>query len=75
MVTTNSDNFFDTPPMGYTRDGTKRGWALPVRTPQTGVVNRLKKDNQELSDRLAKLEDMLQSTDTASSKKKGKANG
>lgn len=53
------DNLYDTPPMGYTRVGTKKGWAVPAKTPQSGKLSKIRQENEELKDRLAQLEELV----------------
>lgn len=53
------DNLYDNPPIGYTRAGTKKGWAVPAKTPQSGKLAKIKQENEELKDRLAQLEELV----------------
>jgi hypothetical protein len=53
------DNLYDTPPPGYTRVGTKKGWAVPAKTPQSGKLAKIKQENEELKHRLTQLEELV----------------
>lgn len=49
---------FDTPPQGMARRG-KKGWLAPAQTPQVIRTNKLKRENDELKERLAALEEAV----------------
>jgi 2-C-methyl-D-erythritol 4-phosphate cytidylyltransferase len=49
---------FDTPPQGMIRTG-KRGWIVPAQTPQLLKTNKIRKENEELKQRLSDLEELV----------------
>lgn len=59
-MTSEKYDFFNAPPPGFTRTG--GGWLQIAQTPQQKQLNKLKQENQELMDRLAKIEALLLKT-------------
>jgi predicted nucleic acid-binding Zn-ribbon protein len=57
----------DKVPAGYMRQA--KGWLTPEKTPQQAAVNKIKKENTELKDRLAQLEAAVEALTVKKGKK------